>query len=136
MWHNTKSMSLKTFFCELRRRNVYKVAAVYAVTAWLLIQTALTLLPSVEAPTWLIPGLVVFLVLGFALMVYISWAFEATPEGMKRTENVSPTEVLPSWSARKFAALIITIALLAASLFVFDLLRSKPASPPPTAAAP
>jgi hypothetical protein len=134
VWHNTKSMDSNTFFGELKRRNVYKVAAVYAVTAWLLVQTALTLLPSVEAPTWLIPGLVVFLVFGFALIVYISWAFEATPEGMKRTENVSPTEVLPSWSARKFAVLIITIALLAASLLVFDFLRSKPASPPPTAA--
>jgi hypothetical protein len=136
VWHNTEPMDSKTFFGELRRRNVYKVAAVYAVTAWLLIQTALTLLPSVEAPRWLIPGLVVFLVLGFALMVYISWAFEATPEGMKRTENVSPTVVLPSWSARKFAALIVTVALLAASLLVFDLLRTKPASPPPTATAP
>jgi hypothetical protein len=50
------------------------------------------------------------------LAVVVSWAFEATPEGMKRTENVSPTEILPSWSARKFAVLIITIALLAASL--------------------
>ena len=136
MWHNTEPMDSKTFFGELKRRNVYKVATVYAVTAWLLIQTALTLLPSVEAPTWLIPGLVVFLVLGFALMVYISWAFEATPEGMKRTENVSPTEVLPSWSAWKFAFLIVTVALLAASLLVFDLLRTKPASPPPTAATP
>jgi len=136
VWHNTEPMDSKTFFGELKRRNVYKVATVYAVTAWLLIQTALTLLPSVEAPTWLIPGLVVFLVLGFALMVYISWAFEATPEGMKRTENVSPTEILPSWSARKFAFLIVTVALLAASLLVFDLLRTKPASPPPTAATP
>jgi hypothetical protein len=59
---------------------------------------------------------VVFLALGFAMAVVVSWAFEAKPEGMKRTENVSPTEILPSWSARKFAVLIITIALLAASL--------------------
>src|SRR5205807_2297864 len=64
------------------------------------------------------------------------WAFEATPEGMKRTEDVPPDELLPSWSPRKFAALIITIAMLAASLLVFNLLRSrsKPASPSPTSA--
>src|SRR6202043_790953 len=104
VWHNIESMNPKTFFFELRRRNVFKVAAVYAVTAWLLIQTAVTLLPAVEAPSWLMPAFVVFLVLGFGLIVFISWAFEATPEGMKRTENVSHDAVLPSWSARNFAA--------------------------------
>jgi hypothetical protein len=127
-------MNPKTFFFELRRRNVLKVAAVYAVTAWLLIQTAVTLLPAVEAPSWLIPAFLVFLVLGFGLIVFISWAFEATPEGMKRTENVPRDAVLPSWSPRKFAILIVTVALLATSLLVFDLLRAKPASPPATAA--
>jgi hypothetical protein len=134
VWHNIESMNPKTFFFELRRRNVLKVAAVYAVTAWLLIQTAVTLLPAVEAPSWLIPAFLVFLVLGFGLIVFISWAFEATPEGMKRTENVPRDAVLPSWSPRKFAVLIVTIALLATSLLAFDLLRAKPASPPATAA--
>lgn len=127
-------MNAKTFFCELKRRNVYKVAAVYAVTAWLLIQTALTLLPAVEAPPWLMPAFIVFLGLGFVLVVFISWAFEATPDGLKRTENVPPDTVLPSWSRQKFAALIATIALLATSLLVFDLLRGKPVSPPTTTA--
>jgi hypothetical protein len=127
-------MSAKTLFFELKRRNVFKVAAVYAVTAWLLIQTAFTLLPAVQAPSWLMPAFVVSLVLGFGLIVFISWAFEATPEGMKRTENVPPDAVLPSWSPRKFAALIVTIALLAASLLLFDLLRGNPASPPATTA--
>jgi hypothetical protein len=72
-------------------------------------QVASILFPP-EAPTWVMKAFVVF------LAVVVSWAFEATPQGMKRTENVSPTEILPSWSARKFAVLIITIALLAASL--------------------
>jgi TolB-like protein/Tfp pilus assembly protein PilF len=68
---------------------------------------------------------VVFLILGFAMAVFVSWAFEATPQGMKRTEDVSPDEVLPSWSPRKFAAVIVMIAMLAASLLVFELLRSQ-----------
>jgi TolB-like protein/Tfp pilus assembly protein PilF len=129
-------MNPKYFFGELKRRNVYRVAVTYAVIAWLLIQAASILLPTFEAPTWVMKEFVVFLILGFAMAVFISWAFEATPEGMKRTEDVPPDEVLPSWSPRKFAALIITIALLAASLLVFELLRSrsKPASPPPTSA--
>ena len=127
-------MNAKNFFTELRRRNVYKVATAYAVIAWLLIQV--TLIPALEAPSWTIKTLVVLLLIGFAVVVFISWAFEATPEGMKRTENVPPDAVLPSWSPRKFAIFIITIALLAGSLLVFDLLRSrsKPVSPLPTAA--
>jgi hypothetical protein len=129
-------MNSKTFFAELKRRNVYKVAAAYAVIAWLLIQTASILLSTFEEPTWVLKALAVLLALGFAMAVFISWAFEATPEGMKRTENVPPDAVLPSWSPRKFAVFIITIALLAASLLVFDLLRSrsKPVSPLSTAA--
>jgi adenylate cyclase len=132
VWHNNNSMNSKTFFAELKRRNVYKVAVAYAVVAWLLIQVASILLPILEAPSWVIKAFVVFLVLGFAVIVYISWAFEATPQGLKRTENVSPEEiqVLPSWSPRKFTIFIVTTALLAASLLVFDLLRTKPASPP------
>src|SRR5205809_830186 len=125
-------MNPNDFFGELKRRNVYRVAVTYAVIAWLLIQAASILLPTFEAPTWVMKGFVVFLILGFAVAVFISWAFEATPQGMKRTENVSPDEVLPSWSPRKFAALIVAIALLAAGLLVFNLLRSRsnPASPP------
>ena len=129
-------MDSKTFFRELKRRNVYKVAAAYAVIAWLLIEAALLLLSGHEERTSAVTTLVVILAVGFALALYISWAFEATPKGMKRTENVPADAVLPSWSPRKFAAFIITTALLAASLLVFDLVRSrtKPASPPSTAA--
>src|SRR6266704_2745538 len=125
-------MNPKYFFGELKRRNVYKVAVTYAVIAWLLIQAASILLPTFEAPSWVMKALVVFLIFGFAMAVFISWAFEATPQGMKRTEDVSPDEVLPSWSPRKFAALIVAIAMLAAGLLVFNLLRSwsNPASPP------
>jgi glucan phosphoethanolaminetransferase (alkaline phosphatase superfamily) len=129
-------MNPKTFSGELKRRNVYKVAVAYAVIAWLLFEAASILLSILEAPSWVIKAFVVFLVLAFALTSYISWAFEATPEGMKRTENISPDEiqVLPSWSTRKFTIFIVTTALLAASLLVLDLLRNKPTSPPAAAA--
>src|SRR6266566_8131763 len=82
-------------FAELKRRNVYKVAITYAVVAWLLIQAASILLPTFEAPTWVMKVFVVFLVFGFVISVIISWAFEATPEGLKRTENISPDTPLP-----------------------------------------
>jgi hypothetical protein len=123
-------MNAKNFFAELKRRNVYKVATAYAVIAWLLIQVAF--IPAFEAPSWTIKTLVVLLLIGFAVVVFISWAFEATPEGMKRTADLSPNEVLPTWSRKKFTIFIITTALLAAGLLAFDLLQRKPAPPPST----
>jgi hypothetical protein len=120
---------MKNFFAELKRRNVHKAAIVYAVIAWLLIQVAF--IPMFEAPGWAIKTLIVLLVLGFVAVVSISWAFEATPEGMKRTEELSPNEVLPTWSRKKFAIFIIATALLAAGLLVFDRLQRKPPTLPP-----
>jgi adenylate cyclase len=120
---------MKNFFAELKRRNVHKGAIVYAVIAWLLIQIAF--IPAFEVPGWTIETLIVLLVLGFAVVVFISWVFEATPEGMKRTEDLSPNEALPTWSRKKFAIFIITTALLAAGLLVFDLLQRKSPMPPP-----
>ena len=103
LWQNTESMDAQTFFRELRRRNVYKVATAYVVIAWLLIEAASLLLSGHEERTSAMTVLVVIVSLGF-LGFYISWAFEATPEGIKRTTNVPPDAVLPSWSRRKFAA--------------------------------
>jgi len=127
-------MDTKTFFRELRRRNVYKVAVTYAVVAWLLIEAVSILLSTFEGRTQLLTALMVIVALGFGLALFISWAFEATPQGMKRTANVPADTVLPSWSRRKFAVFIIAAALLAAGLLAFDLARSrtKPASSPPT----
>jgi hypothetical protein len=110
-----------TLFTELKRRNVHKVALTYTVIAWLLIQLAL--IPALEVPSWAIKTLVVLLIIGFITIVFISWFFEATPEGMKRTADISPTEVLPTWSRKKFTIFIVTTALLAAGLLIFELLQ-------------
>jgi len=129
-------MDAKTFFTELRRRNVYKVAAAYAVLAWLMVEAVSLLLFGHEERPSAVRVIIVILALGFVVALYISWAFEATPEGMKRTKNVPTDAALPSWSPRKFATFIIVVAALAAGLLVFDLVRSRarPATPPPTAA--
>src|SRR5204863_2808810 len=116
-------MNPKDFFGELKRRNVYRVAVTYAVIAWVLIQAASILLPTFEAPTWVMKVFVVFLVFGFVISVMISWAFEATPEGLKRTKYVSPEMSLPSWSARKFATFIVVVTAIAAGLFAYQFLR-------------
>jgi serine/threonine-protein kinase len=116
-------MNPHNFFAELKRRNVYKVAITYAVVAWLLIQAASILLPTFEAPAWVMRAFVVLLAFGFVISVMISWAFEATPEGLKRTKDVSPETPLLSWSARKFATFIVSLALIAAGLLAYQFLR-------------
>ncbi|MEY2530180.1 MAG: hypothetical protein QOI96_265 [Verrucomicrobiota bacterium] len=114
-------MKIDNFFAELKRRNVYKVAITYAVVSWLLIQAASILLPTFEAPFWVMKAFVVFLALGFGLVVFISWAFEATPEGLKRTEDGAAK--LPTWSRRKFSGFIVAVAVIAAGLLAYQFLR-------------
>jgi ketosteroid isomerase-like protein len=114
-----------SFFGELKRRNVYRVALTYAVVAWLLIEIASVLLPMVDAPESIITAFVVLLALGFAVALFISWSFEMTPEGLKRTQDLSPDEVIPYWSRRKFARFIIGVAVIAFFLSAYQLLRPK-----------
>ena len=122
-------MKIDNFFAELKRRNVYKVAVAYAVIAWLLIQAGSILFPTFEAPGWVMKVFVTVVAAGFPIALVLAWAFEMTPQGMKRTENISPDEVIPYWSKRKFAALIVTVALAAAALLVFQFVRKQnPAS--------
>jgi len=79
-----------TFFTELKRRKVYRVAVAYAIVAWLLIQAASILFPTFEAPPWVMKVFVTAVVLGFPVALILAWAFELTPEGVKRTEEASP----------------------------------------------
>ena len=118
-------MSNGNFFAELKRRNVYKVAVAYAVVAWLLIQAASILLPTFDAPSWAMKVIVLSLVLGFPIALVFSWAFEITPEGIKREEDVSPDESIARHTGRKIVGITIAVAVLAAGLFVFQLLRPR-----------
>jgi TolB-like protein len=79
-------MALRSFFGELKRRNVYKVAVAYAVVAWLLMQIASQIFPFFEIPNWAVRLVVLLLIIGFPIALIIAWAFEATPKGIKRTE--------------------------------------------------
>src|SRR3982750_3017847 len=116
-------MSDHNFFAELKRRNVYKVAVAYAVVGWLVMQVAATIVPALHLPDSLTTAVVVLVLLGFPVALVIAWAFEMTPDGMKRTENVSADEKIPQWSARKFAAMVVSVGLIAAALLVFQLVR-------------
>ena len=111
-----------SFLAELKRRHADKVALVYAVVSWLLIAVASILLPIFEAPEWMMKAFVALLTLGFGFAVFVSWNFEMTPEGMKRTQDLSPGDVIPYWSRRKFATFIIGVAGTAFCLSAYHLL--------------
>ena len=116
-------MSSRNFFAELKRRNVYKVAVAYAVVSWLLIQAASILFPTFEAPLWVMKVFVAVLVLGFPIALIFSWAFEITPEGIKRESEVEANKSISTRTGRKIVALTIGLAVVAAGLLAFQLLR-------------
>jgi len=79
-------VNAKNFFAELKRRNVYKVAIAYAVAGWALAQGIAQVFPLFDVPNWALRLIVLAIVIGFPIALVIAWAFEATPEGIKRTE--------------------------------------------------
>jgi TolB-like protein/Flp pilus assembly protein TadD len=81
-------MNSSNFFAELKRRNVYKVAVAYAIVGWLLVQVATQVFPFFEIPNWAVRLIVLAIVIGFPIALVLAWAFELTPEGLKRTEDV------------------------------------------------
>jgi TolB-like protein/Tfp pilus assembly protein PilF len=125
-----------SFFTELKRRNVYKVAVAYAVVAWLLIQAASILFPTFEAPPWVMKIFVAVILLGLPLALILSWAFEITPEGIKREENISPNESIRHKTGRKLVRITIALAVIAAGLLAFQFLRPKIARTAGAAATP
>jgi TolB-like protein len=110
----------RNFFAELKRRNVYKVAVAYAVVAWLLIQAASILFPTFEAPGWVMKVFVSAVALGFPIALLLAWAFELTPEGIKRTEFADEQ---PNKSSRGRAWIYVAIVAAMLSLGLFFLGR-------------
>jgi adenylate cyclase len=111
-------MNLRKFFSELKRRNVYKVAIAYGVVAWLLMQVASQIFPFFEIPNWAVRLVVLLLVIGFPVALILAWAFELTPEGLRRTEVA---DELPKKNGRSHAWIYVVIiaGAVAAGLFFF-----------------
>jgi hypothetical protein len=100
-----------SFFAELKRRNVYKVAVAYAVVGWLVIQISSTVLPTFHAPEWAVQTLVVLVAIGFPIALVIAWAFEITPQGIERTEVA---DTMPTAAGQKKHAWIYIVVIGAA----------------------
>ncbi len=115
-----------SFFAELRRRNVYKAAVAYAVFSWLLIQFATQVFPFFEIPSWAVRLVILLLILGTPIVVFFAWAFEITPEGIKRTEEVPPGKSITHRTGRKLMVGIAIIVALALAMEAFHLARRTP----------
>ena len=109
-----------SFFTELKRRNVIRMAGLYLVGAWLLTQVASTVLPMFGAPEWLPRSIVILLAIGFVPALIFSWVFELTPQGLKRDEEVAPEQSIAPQTARRMDRMIIAVLVLALGYFAVD----------------
>jgi hypothetical protein len=107
----------KNFFGELKRRNVYKVAVAYAVVGWLLVQVTTQVFPIFEIPNWALRLIVLAIVIGFPVALVLAWAFELTPEGIKRTEDVDLAAAAQRPRHRAWIFLIIIAGAMSLGLF-------------------
>jgi len=111
-----QAVNPKNFFAELKRRNVYKVAIAYGVVAWLLTQVATQVFPFFEIPNWVVRLVVLVIIIGFPIALIVAWAFELTPQGLKRTEVADAMPTRPS-ARRAWIYVVIIGGALALGLF-------------------
>ena len=116
------------FFAELKRRNVYKVAVAYAVVGWLLVQVTTQVFPIFEIPNWALRLIVLAIIVGFPIALVMAWAFELTPEGIKRTEDVDlSAKRLPRRHA--WVYIVVVGAVVSIGLFFFGRYTAGNATP-------
>lgn len=114
-------------FAELRRRNVFRVAVAYAVVAWLLAQVADVAFDNFGAPDWVPKSVLFILILGFPLAVFFAWAFELTPDGVKRERDVDRSQSITATTGRKLNRLIIIVLVAAVGFLLVDKFVLQPA---------
>jgi TolB-like protein len=109
-----------SLFKELKRRNVFRVAAAYIIVGWLIMQVGEVLSPALLLPDWINSALAFFIILGFPLALFFAWAFELTPEGLKKEKDVDRSESITHVTGRKLNATIIALLVLALGYFAVD----------------
>jgi TolB-like protein len=117
---NSNKQAVMSFIKELKRRNVIRVAIAYAVAAWLLIEFSATTFPMLRLPEWTATFVTVLLMIGFPLALIFAWAFELTPEGLKKEKDIDRSESITHITGRKLDYFIIAVLILALGYFTFD----------------
>ena len=126
---------MNNFFAELKRRNVYKVAAAYAVVAWVLMQVASQIFPFFGIPNWVVRLVVLLLIIGFPIALIIAWAFETTAEGIKRTETADAMPVAMRKKKHAWIYIVLIGAVLSVGLFFVGRYTAENATPRQSEAA-
>ena len=111
---------MKNLVTELNRRNVMRVAVAYAIAGWVLMQIAATVLPIFEAPPWTLKVVTFLIVLGFPIALILAWAFEMTPEGIKREADVDRSDSITTQTGRKLDRAIIVVLLVGITWLAAD----------------
>jgi TolB-like protein len=119
--------SLRKLFTELRRRNIFRVAGVYGVVGWLLMQMASIAFPAFGAPDWVLKSIITILLTGFPIALLLAWAFEMTPAGVKRTEAVAAGDRLSAKTGHTLDVVIVVGLVLVGALVVWQGMGSSPA---------
>jgi len=109
-----------SFFNELKRRNVFRVAIAYLVVAWLVLQVADVVINNIGAPDWVFQVIMLVLALGFPLVLVFAWAFEMTAEGLKKEKNVDRSQSITNKTGRKLDFTIIGVMAIALGYFVWE----------------
>ena len=109
-----------SFFDELKRRNVFRVGVAYLVSAWVLLQVVDLVLENIQAPEWVMKVFMLALAIGFPLAVFFAWAFEVTPDGIRKEKDVDRSQSIASQTGRKLDRSIIVILLVAVVYFAWD----------------
>ncbi|HEY5775190.1 MAG TPA: hypothetical protein VIS57_03815, partial [Xanthomonadales bacterium] len=107
-------------FKELQRRNVFRVSIGYIISSWLLIQVADIVLDTIAAPDWVMKTLMLVLALGFPVVAFFSWAYEVTPDGIKRESEVDRSQSTSHVTGRKLDRAIVAVLVIALGYFAFD----------------
>jgi hypothetical protein len=114
-----------SFIAELKRRNVFKVGIAYLVGSWLLIQITDILLDNIGAPVWVLQALFVALGVGFFITLFFAWAFEMTPEGVKREKDVDRDESITPQTGKMLNNTILVLMAVAIVYLLFDKFSGK-----------
>ena len=109
-----------TLFNELKRRNVFRVGIAYVIAAWLIAQVLQLVFESFGTPDWVMKTVLVLLATGLPLVLFLAWAFEMTPEGIKRESEVDRSQSITSQTGRKLNSAITGVLVVALAYFIFD----------------
>ncbi|RLA49643.1 MAG: hypothetical protein DRQ98_13900 [Gammaproteobacteria bacterium] len=115
-----------SFFNELKRRNVIKVAAAYVIVGWLIMQAGEVLSPALHLPDWINSALAFFLILGLPLALIFAWAFEMTPEGIKKEKDVDRNQSITGATGQKLNHTVIVLLVAALGYFAYDKFLTQP----------